>query len=131
MLTCLYDVVGYALLGSMCFMCLFPCYSLDLCLHMSICLDLRSLHALCYIPCACALHAMFMCLGLGYVCHVMCYCSPLVPFIASSCVLAYWFGPDLDPMVFVVVHTPKPTSRGLDHPIFMSMLACFYTLYLC
>ena len=26
MLTCLYDVVGYALLGSMCFMCLFPCY---------------------------------------------------------------------------------------------------------
>ena len=26
MLTCLYDVVGYALLGSMCFMYLFPCY---------------------------------------------------------------------------------------------------------
>ena len=26
MLTCWYDVIGYALLGSMCFMCLFPCY---------------------------------------------------------------------------------------------------------
>ena len=26
MLICLYDVVGYALLGSMCFMCLFLCY---------------------------------------------------------------------------------------------------------
>ena len=26
MLTCLYDVVGCALFGSMCFMCLFPCY---------------------------------------------------------------------------------------------------------
>ena len=25
-LTCVYDVVGYALLGSMCFMYLFPCY---------------------------------------------------------------------------------------------------------
>ena len=24
----------------------------------------------CYIPCACALHAMFVCLDLGYVCHV-------------------------------------------------------------
>ena len=26
MLTCLYDIVGYALLGSMCLTCLFPCY---------------------------------------------------------------------------------------------------------
>ena len=26
MLICSYDVVGYALLGSMCFMCLFPCF---------------------------------------------------------------------------------------------------------
>ena len=26
MLTCLDDVVGYALLGSMCLTCLFPCY---------------------------------------------------------------------------------------------------------
>ena len=28
-------------------------------------------------------------------------------------------------MVFVIVHTPRPTSKGLDHPICMSMLyAC-------
>ena len=69
---------------------------------------------------------MFMCLGLGFICHTMCYCSPFVPFIASSCILAYWFRPNLDPMVFVIIHTPRPTSKGLDHPICMSMLACFY-----
>ena len=47
-----------------------------------------------------------------------------VPFIAFSCVLAYWFGPDLDPMVFVTVHTPWPISKGLDHPFCMSMFTC-------
>ena len=42
-----------------------------------------------------------------------------------SCFLAYWFGPDLDPMVFVIVHTPRPTSKGLNYPICMYMPACF------
>ena len=79
----------------------------------------------------CMLLAMFMCIGLGFVCHAMCYCSHFVHFIAFSCVLAYWFGPDLDPMVFVIIHTPRPTSKGLDHPVCMSMLACFYALCLC
>ena len=51
---------------------------LDLCFHMLVCLDLCSLHALCYLPCACVLHAMFVCLDLGYVCCAMCYCSPFV-----------------------------------------------------
>ena len=37
---------------------------LDLCFHMPMCLDLCSLHTLCYLPCACVLHAMFVCLGL-------------------------------------------------------------------
>ena len=88
---------------------------LDLCFRMLVCLDLCSLHALCYLPCACELHAMFVCLDLGYVCHAMCYCSPFVIFISFSCVLASWFGPDLDPMVFVIIRTPLPTSNGLDH----------------
>ena len=39
---------------------------------------------------------VLVCLDLGYVCHAMCYCSPFVPFISFSCVLAYWFGPDLN-----------------------------------
>ena len=50
----------------------------DLCFHMLMRLDLCFLCALCYLPCACALHAMFVCLDLGYVCHAMCYCSPFV-----------------------------------------------------
>ena len=47
MLICLYGVVGYALVGSMCFMCLFPCYMvrslsshacmMDSCSSMSMC----------------------------------------------------------------------------------------------
>ena len=120
-LTWLYDVVGYALLGSMCFMCLFPCYMgrslsshaymlgfmffhvcakflyvymhifmpicLDLCFHMLVYSDLCSLHALCYLPCACALHAMFVCLDLSYVCHAMCYCSP---FVTLSFFIVFW-----------------------------------------
>ena len=104
---------------------------LDLCFHMPMCLNLYSLHALCYLPCACVLHAMIMCLGLDLICHAMCYCRHFVHFIAFSCVLAYWFGPDLDLMVFVIVHTPWSTSKGLDHPFFMSMLAYFYALCLC
>ena len=39
---------------------------LDLGFHMPMCLDLCSLHALCHLPCACALHAMLMCLGLDF-----------------------------------------------------------------
>ena len=61
---------------------------LDLCFHMLVCYDLCSLHDLYYLPCACALHAMFMCLGLDLVCHAMCYSSPFVPFISFSFVLA-------------------------------------------
>ena len=104
---------------------------LDLCFHKPMFLDLCSLHALCYLPCACVHHTMFMCLGIDLVCHAMCYFNPFVHFIAFSCVLAYWFGPDLDPMAFATVRTPWPTSKGLDHPFCMSMLACFYALCLC
>ena len=123
MLTCLYDVVGYALLG---YMCLFPCYVvrslsshaymlgfmffyvyvlsfymsflhvyvyvsmlvwLDLFFHMPMYLDLHSLHALYYLPCACVLHAMFVCLDLDYVCHAMWYCSL---FVTLSFFIVFW-----------------------------------------
>ena len=101
---------------------------LDQCFHMSTCLDLCSLNALCYISCACALHAMFVCLNLGYVFHAMCYYSSFVALVAFSCVFAHWFGPDLDPLVFVIIHNPLPISKGLDHPFCKSMLACLYAL---
>ena len=41
-LTCLYDVVSYALLGSICLCVYFNAIWLDPCLHMLICLDLCS-----------------------------------------------------------------------------------------
>ena len=99
---------------------------LDLCFHMLACLDL------CFMPssmCLCAqCHACVPRPRL--VCHVMCYCSPFVPFITFSCVLVFWFGLDLGPMVFVNIHTPWPISKDLGHPFFMSVLACFYALCL-
>ena len=69
-----------------------------------------------------------MCLGLDLFCHAMCYCSPFVPFIAFSCVLAKWLRLDLDPMVLVIIHTPRPTSKGLDHSylhVYACLLLCF------
>ena len=71
---------------------------------------------------------MFVCLDLGYVCNAMCYCNLFVAFVSLSCVLAYWFGPDLDPMVLVIVHTPRPTSKVWITPICMSMFSYFYAL---
>ena len=71
---------------------------------------------------------MFMCLGLSFVCHAMCYCSLFVPFIVFSCVLAYWFGPDLDPMAFVIIHTRRRTSKSLDNSylhVYAYFLLCF------
>ena len=47
MLICLYDVVGYVLLGSMCFMCLFHAIWLDPCHHMLIHLDPCSSMSMC------------------------------------------------------------------------------------
>ena len=74
---------------------------------------------------------MFVCLDLGYVYHAMCYCSPFVPFIAFSCVLAYWFEPNLNPIVFVIVYTPWPHKRVWITLIYMFTLVCFYALCLC
>ena len=88
MITCLYDVVGYALLGSMGLCVYFHAICLDLCFHMPMCLDMCSLHALCHHLGACMLHTLFMHLGLDLVCHVMCYSSPFVSFVVFSCVLA-------------------------------------------
>ena len=48
--TYLYDVVGYALLGSMYLCVYFHAIWLDPCLHMLICLDLCSSMLLCLHP---------------------------------------------------------------------------------
>lgn len=95
--------------------CLYPSLHmlvyLDSCPSMSMCLIAMCLHAcfyaymsmsmlphacvfgsmlsscFCYIPWACVLHAMFMCLDLGYVCHAMWYYSP---FVVLSFFLVFW-----------------------------------------
>ena len=86
---------------------------------------------LCYIPCACAIHAMFVCLDLGYICHAMCYCSP---FIALSFFLMFWPNGQ-DPIqtlwsLSLPVHL-VPHQRVWITPICMSMLARSYALCLC
>ena len=104
---------------------------LHLCFHMPMCMDLRSLHAFFYIPCACALHAMFVCLDLGYVCHAMWYCSP---FVALSFFLIFWHigsNPIQTLWSFSLSIPLGPHQRVWIIFICKSMLACFYALCLC
>ena len=106
---------------------------LCLCFHMLVCLDLCSLYVSCYIPCACALHAMFVCLGLGYVCHATCYYSPFVA-LSSFFFLVFWLiGLDSiwTPLSLSSSAHLSPHQRVWIIPICMSMLACFYAFFLC
>ena len=80
-LPCLYVYIYMLRCISTCF---HACMCRSVCLHA---LDWCSLHALCYLPCAYVLHAMFICQDLGHVCHAMCYCSP---FVALSFFLVFW-----------------------------------------
>ena len=73
------------------------------------------IYALCHLPCACALHAMLVCLGLDL--FVMPCAITVVLFILLH--------------FLVIVHTTWPISKGLDHPFFMCILDCFYVLCLC
>ena len=107
--------------------CIFPCLYVQI--SVFTCLDRCSLHALCYLPYACALYAMFVCLDLGYFCHAMCYCSPFVTFVSLSCVLLYQFGSNLDPMVFVIIHVPWPISTGFGSPL--SACLCLFAFLTC
>ena len=109
--------------------CIFPCLYVQI--DVFTCLDLCSLHSLYYLPCAFALCAMFVCLDLGYVCHAMCYCSLFVSFIAFSCILAYWFRPNLDPTVFVIVHVPRPISKWFGSFLFACLCLLASMFYAC
>ena len=132
----------------------------DPCLHMLICLDSCSSMSLCYVSTclrvcfyaymsrsmfshAYVLGSMFSkCFMISFMClyapYHVCVClschvllQPFCRFVFLSCVLTYWFKPDLDPLVFVTVHTPWPTSKGLDHPclhVYACLLLCFMLL---
>ena len=99
----------------------------DLFFHMLMCLDL---YAACFIlssMCLCApCHVYVPRPRLCLSCRVL--LQPFCCFIFFSCVLAYQLGHDLDLMVFVIIRTPWPISKGLDHPclhVYACMLLCF------
>ena len=121
-------------------MCSLPCLCLDLQLYVLLAMFmLRSicLCALCHVcvqiyifvhsvPCS---HVQIYMFG----CYVMCSYS-------LFCLLMYLFlvfwpfmqgvDLDLDLVVQVYIHTPKPISKGLDHFLYACprLLACFYAL---
>ena len=110
------------------FTCVLSCLCLDLHLHMFVCLDLCSA---CFMPSSMYLYSPFhVCVPRPRIrlsCHVLLqlFCR----FIFLSCILAYWFEPNIDPVVFAIIHAPWPTSKGLDHPFCMSiMLICLMPL---
>ena len=95
------------------------------------CVQIFSLLALCHLPCAYVLHAMFVCLDLGYVCLAMCYCSP---FIALPFFLAFWrIGSDLIQTLWSLSSSIHLGSyqRVWITLFCMSMLACSYALCFC
>ena len=92
---------------------------LDLCFHMPMCLDLCSLHALCHLPCACALHAMFACLDLGYVCHAMCYCSL---FVTVYFFLVFW--PNGQDLIQTLWSLSLSTHQGPHQRVWITLFAC-------
>ena len=101
---------------------------LDLCFHMLMCLDLCFA---CFMPSSMYLctpcHVCVLRPRLCLSCHVL--LQPFCHFTFLSCVLAYWFELDLDPMVFVIVHTPWPISKGLDHP-YLHVCACLLLCFM-
>ena len=98
------------------------------------------LYALSMLPCSHAYIWVFTCLCawiyvpymLFAIFHVIVHSMPcaivalLLLYLSFLC-----FGLLVRTMVFIIVHTPWPISKGLDHPFCMSMLACFYALCLC
>ena len=104
------------------FMCL------DLCFHMLVCLDLCSACFMQSSVCLCApCHVCVLRPRLCLSCHVL--LQPFCRFTFLSCVLAYWFRPNLDAMVFVIVHTPWPISKSLDHP-YLHVCACLLLYFM-
>ena len=78
-------------------------------IYVCLCARIYALRSLCQLSiCLCAsCHVCMPKPRLCLSCHVL--LQPFCRFIFLSCVLAYWFGPDLDPMVFVIIHTLRPT----------------------
>ena len=87
------------------------------------------LYALCHLPCTCALHAMFVCLSLDLVSRAMCCCSPIVPFIASSCVFGLLVRTQSRP--YKLCHCPNTEAhiKGFGSPYF-HVYACLLLYFM-
>ena len=72
-------------------------------------------------PCACALHAMTL---FVVPCAIVALLSLYLSFLSFGLLVRI----QSRPMVFVIVHTPWPISKGLDHldfHVFACLLLCF------
>ena len=54
----------------------------------------------------------------------------LLPIYLSFLCFGLLVGLDPEPMVFIIIHTPLPISKGFDHPFCMSMLACLLLCFM-
>ena len=156
MLTCLYDVVGYALIGFMCFMCLFPCYmviSLSshaymlgfmffqvyvLSFHMFTCTFL-CLYAQIYVfTCLCAwiyvlcmlyvIFHMFVCSKPCSSCHVL-----LQPFCSFVSFLCFGIIVRTQSRPYGLCHRPytKTHIKGFGSSLFACLCLLISMLYAC
>ena len=79
--------------------------------------------------CASVLRAMFMCLNLWFDLIVMpCAIVALLFLYLSFLCFGPLVGSNLDPVIFVTIHTPRPTSKVLDHP-YLHVYACLLLCY--
>ena len=120
------------------FMCSLSCLCLDL--HVYVLLAIFTLKS----ACLCApfhVHAqicIFECsMSCSYVsiCRLLCHVLLQPICLLMYLCLALWHfrkGVDLDLVVQVYIHTPRPISKGLDHFLYaiLWMVACFYALSL-
>ena len=130
MLICLdpYSSMSMCQVSTCLHVCFYACMTRSMFSHVYV---LRSMFSTCFILspiCSCTpCHVCVPRPRLSLSFHVL--LQPFCRFVFLSCVLAYWFGLDLDPMVSVTVHTPWPTSKGLDHP-YLHVYACLFLCFM-
>ena len=117
--------------------CFLPCLCLDLHVYVLLAMFmLRStcLHAFCHVY---AQIYMFMCflpclyLDLHVGCYAQCLLQPFLSLVMLfSCVLPLRQGIDLDLVVQAYFHTPKPTSKDLDHFLYACVCLLASMLYI-
>ena len=161
MLTCLYDVVGYALLG---YMCLFPCYvvrSLSshafmlgfmffhvyvLSFYMSMCMFLCLYDQIYFFRCLCTwIHVLYMLYTIFHVlvCSMPCLCAQTQAMFVMPCAIVALLSFCLSFLCFgLLVWTSRPYGffhfpynlahiKGFGSSLFVCLCLLVSTLYTC